>query len=422
MSATGLSFHAYDFLTGHYLTDVPIKGVQFGRLLDGVGSLTGTVNLDDPRVQRTNVIGATVPDRSVIVADWKNIPVWHGVSKPRKWDVDSSSSGTTGVLSLSYSSIWSYFQQRVQATDYSSPPYSGIATFPSTMPLWTQTPWFAPLIAAQVVEDALTVAFGNPLGGMTVTLNGEVPNPQFGHEVSEADYVAVNYPYPSLQNVESIVTSLAQLGLGVGFDHAVAVVYRESGSPLGGLTGRFEIDWPWRGAPGDPASLDPRWELDLARARKYSFPEDGSQTGNTVYEVGGGGAIWVEQNVAPLEQGYPLLERVVSRSSIQSPKIMSLLQLNAHSDLALYSYAPTTPTVTIGIEDSMVQLGLFEVGDLMRLKLAKGIDPRFPEGLDQTWRLTAYNVDARDEGDATVLLTFARPPLYLSEVITPGLP
>lgn len=415
----GLTYYAYDFLTGDYLAEVPVRSVNFTDTLNGVGTFTGSVDLVDPRVQAAAVVQATIPNRSVIVADWNGLPLWPGVSLPRKWDAEASTGSTTGILGLNYSSLYSWFAQRIQATDYSSPPFSGITGL-SPMPLWPKSPWFGPLIAAQVVKDALTVPFGNPLGGLSVTLNGSEPTAQFGEEVNEGDYLAVNYPYPSLQSLSSIVDSLSQLGLGVGFDHSFVVSYRGRG-PQDGIDGRFEIAWPWRGAPEDEGDRRPSRDVDLARARKYSFPEDGSQTAWQVYEVGGSGAIYVDSNVLPPESGYPLLERVISRSSIQSPDIMGLLALNGSADLALYSYAPVTPVITLGIEDPMVPLGQFAVGDLMQLKLAAGVDPRFPTGLDQTWRLTSYAVDAKDEGDATMALTFSLPIFQASEITGPAL-
>lgn len=423
MAVNGLSYHAYDFLTGTYLREIPAYGVSFTRALDGVGNLTGNVNLYDPTIDAPSVVQATKPNRSLIVADWKGIPVWEGVQQPLNWDVDASSTGTTGVLGLNYASTWAYFEQRIQATDYSSPPYSGITGGPlggeRVMPLWPTTPWFGPLIAAQVMLDALSVPFGNPLGGTQVTINGEVPDVNLGLEVAPGDLIPVNYPFTSLTTIQSIVDGLAKLGLGVGFDYALKVVYKE-GKPESDLEARFEINWPWRGNIG--ASITEMTLVDLARARKYKMTEDGSQTAWQVYETGGGGAIYVDSNVAPPEQGFALLERAISRSSINSTEIMGLLKLNSDSDLALYSYAPTSIVVTMGLEDAMVQLGEYDVGEVMRVMIPPEYDPKFPTGYEGQWRLIQYKVDAKDEGDATVELTFAQPPLYLAETTIPKLP
>ena len=425
-------FYAYDFLTGNFIAEVPIRGVRFNRILNGVGTLNGTVDLRDPRVRQTNVIAATLPNKTVLVVDYRGKPVWAGISQPRKWEVDASSSGTTGVLSLSYVELWAYFQQRIQATDYSSPPYSGITGGPigepTPMKLWPTTPWFAPLIACQVVEDAIgysdsaLVPYGNPLGGLSVLFNGHEPIAQYGYVVNPSDLVAVSYPFPSMQTVDSIVSQLSQLGLGVGFDFSVEPYY-EGGKPMGKLRANFDVSWPWRGF-----LTSPLWTLDLSTARKYAFPEDGSQTGNQLYEIGGGGAISVHQNVAPLQQGYPLLERTMSRSSIQSPGIMEILNLIGEADLTLLSYAPVTPTATIGLQTlgtprvDETTFGVWSTGCLMNLWIpamdgdGNVFDPRFPGGLEQTWRTTAYTVNIPEQGEATVDLSFAQPVLYLSEV------
>ena len=188
---------------------------------------------------------------------------------------------------------------------------------------------------------------------------------------------------------------------------------------MSNLRGAYEISWPWRGY-ADYAVLT----LDVTTARKYSFPEDGSQTANQVFEVGGGGAIFVKSNVAPLEQGDPLLERVMSRSSIQSQFIMQALEVTGEQDLVLYSYAPVVPSATLGANDPNMPLGSYTTGSLVRVRIPvlapngeEVYDPRFPEGMDQVWRITGYTVNPVDQGDATVTITFAQPPITLAEAV-----
>jgi hypothetical protein len=385
--------------------------------LNTAGTFSGILDLQDPRVQATEPLANTTPNRTFIIVDYLGSPLWGGIVMPRKWKVEASLQNTSRPLEISCSELWAYFQARVQATDYSSPPYSGI-TGEGEMSLWKGTPWDASLIAAQIISDAIGYAdsssqpYGDLLGGLVLALNGEAPS---GSKPAApvGDYVAVNYPFTSCQLVDTIVSQLAQLGLGVGFDYGVDLAY-SLGAPSPPVA-TINLSYPRRGRTYAESSL----MVDLTTARGYEIPEDGTQTANQVYEVGGSGAISVSANVAPLEQGYPLWEKVISRANIQSQNIEATLAQTGLSDLALYSYAPATPTVTLGANDPNLPLGSFTIGDDILLYIpqyAPGpsnevFDPRFPQGYEAEWRIVDWTASIEDQGDATVKLSLARPPL-----------
>jgi hypothetical protein len=308
--------------------------------------------------------------------------------------------------------LWSYFQQRVQATDYSAPPTSGIQT---PMTYWTQTPWDASLIGVQVIADAIGYAdsasepYGNLLNGLSIKLNGATPSAA-SPAAPVADYIAVNYPFTSLQTVDTIVTQLSQLGLGIGFDFGVDVTYSAgSGSAP---VGTVNLSYPRRGRTVAQNGLT----IDLTTARGYEFPEDGSQTANQCYELGGSSAIVVDQNAPSLAQGFPIWERVFSRANAQSQNIISLLSQTGLSDLAMYAYAAVAPTVVLSATDPNLPLGSFIVGDDVLVTMPQNandgalFDPRFPAGLSQEFRIVQWACDLKDEGDATVVLTLNQPP------------
>jgi hypothetical protein len=417
-----LSYYAYDLLTGNFIGQVPLRGVGLGEQLNTAGSLSGTIDLQDPRVRETNPLSCTIPNRTFIVADYGGAIVGSGIVMTRKWSVTSSPQNTTRVLEISCSGLWAYFQSRVQATDYSAPPFSGI-TGASPMAYWTATPWDSSLVGCQIVADAIGFAdgasepFGNPLGGLGVMLNGAPPSGA-SPVAPASDFIAVSYPFTSMQTVDTIVTQLSQLGLGVGFDFGVDVAYSKGpGSPL---IATVNFSYPRRGRTVAQNNL----MIDLTTARSYEFPEDGTQTANQIYELGGSGAIVVTENVNPLDQGYPLWERVLSHANAQSQNITSLLSQIGTSDLATYSYAPVSPTVSLGLFDPNLPLGSFIVGDDVQLALPARapdggpFDPRFPAGLSQEWRITGWKADVKDEGDSLLTLTLTQPP-YL-EALTPA--
>lgn len=422
MSGSPFTYFAFDLLTARLLGQVPLTGAQFGQLINGAGQGQMTLNLGDPRIQAgTDPINCTVPNRTLIVVDFMGSLVWGGVVMQRNWAVEASGDSTTRALALTCSEVYSYFQQRVQATDYSAPPTSGIV---SPMALWPETPWDASLIICQILGDAIgysdsaTQPFGNPLGGMGLLLNGAIPNGAIP-AAPATDWVAVTYPFTTTQTVDTIVQQLVQLGLGVGPDIGVDLAYSGGmGSPP---VATINVSYPRRGRTVAQSAL----VFDYSVARAYSFPEDGTQTGNQVYEIGGSGAVVVDVNVVPLGMGYPLLERVVPRSNAQSQNIIALLSQCGTSDLAMYSFAPVVPTVTLSASDRNMPLGSFTVGDDGLVLIpelgndGKVFDPRFPAGLQQEWQITAWQCKVPDEGDATVEFTLGQPP-YL-QALSPAI-
>lgn len=413
-------YFAYDLLTGNPLGSLPMRGVSFTSILNGAGQLSGTIDMTDPRVQTTSPLALTAPNRTLIGVDYLGSLVWAGIVLPRKRAMTSDGGNQNFRLGVQCSELWSYFSSRVQATDYSAPPSSGFGA----MSLWTATPWDANLIACQIIHDALGVSAGNLLGGMGLLLNGATPSGA-SPVAPSGDYVAVNYPFTSCQTVDTIVSQLSQLGLGVGFDYGVDVAY--SAGPGSAPIATINIAYPRRGRTFAQNNL----AIDATTARAYEFPEDGSQTANQAYEIGGSSAINVSQNINPINQGYPLWERVFSRAQAQSQNIIALLKQIGVSDLALYSYAPTVPTMTLSVGDPNMPLGSFTVGDNVQINIpqysdhvdAGGnrllFDPGFPAGLQQEWRIVQWSCNVADQGDSTVTYTFNQPPFI--QAIAPAL-
>lgn len=414
MTAPGnpFTYYCYDLLSGALIGQSPMRAVTFGQQLNQPGTMTATLDLMDPRVQSTNPLGCTKPNRTLVVIDYQGAILWAGIVITRNWK-RSAEANTVAALEIQCAEVWAWFQQRIQATDYSAPPSSGIT---GSMTYWTATPWDPTLIAAQILSDAVAYTDGATNSnvqllnnGWVIRVNGAAPNAA-SPVVPALDYVAVNYPFTSMQSVDTIVTQLSQLGLGVGFDFAIDLAY--SGGPGTTPVPTINLSYPRRGRLFSQNNL----VLDLGTARSYSFPEDGSQTANQVYELGGSGAIVVSANANPLAQGFPLWERVFSRAQAQSANIVQILTQMGLGDLAISSYAPVAPSVTIGMFDTNLPLGSFVIGDDVQVVMQSNdpdgnvFDPRFPAGLSQEWRIIAWQANLPDQGDATVTLTLNQPP------------
>lgn len=414
-----ITYIAFDLRSGAYLGRIPLNGVQFSSQLlvtGGTGTLSGTVDIGSAAVQALNPLALTQPGRTMLCVDYLGAIVWAGIVWPRGYKFD----GATRVLNINATELWSYFNSRVQATDYSSPPYSGLTGTGAKMAIWDATNTDADgiydpmLIAWQVLSDALTqVTDGNILGGLGIAANSYTSTTSYlasGTATPSTDYDAVSYPLTSVQTVNTIISMLAQNGYGIGFDYAVDVAY--SAGPGSVPVGTVNLSYPRRGR----IFADNNLVLNCGSALDYDVPEDASQSANTVYEQGISGSLIVSQNVAPLDYGYPVLEQIKSRANVQSPSIISLLTGIGASDLYTLSFPVATPSVTMDLFKSSIPLGSFIVGDncMMRVPKTDGngnvFDPRFPDGLYSEWRIVGYNATVADAGQSKLTFNLALPP------------
>lgn len=415
-----LTYVAFDLVTGQYLGRLPLNGVTFGSQLLQPGSLSGTLDIASPAVQALGPLQLTAPARTMLAVDYLGALIWAGIIWPRTYKFDNVSR----QLQVTATELWSYFNQRMQATDYSAPPYSGLSGDSTEMAIWdasnTSVPDGGPgtydpvLITWQMISDALTqVRYGNLLGGMSIAANGYTAPADYlasGTNTAQTNYLSVNYPYSSIQQLSSIISMIAGNGLYVGFDYAVDVAY--SNGPGSAPVGTVNLSYPRRGRTYQNNGL----VLNCGQAISCEPPEDGSQAANTVYEQGSSGALNVSQNITPLQGGYPLLEQLKSRSNIQSANVLEVLASLGLADLAVASYPVATPSATFDLFASPVPLGEFIVGDDVRwiVPASDGhggvFDPRFPNGLDEEWRITGYSAQVADSGQSKITFTLALPP------------
>jgi hypothetical protein len=419
-----LSYVCCDLMSGTILGTLPLTGVTFGKTLNGIGQFQGTIDLADPNITEMFPLTRTIPALTAIFVDYNGALIWGGVIWPRQRNMSPPQSRK---MTITASDLWSYLaNSRVQATDYSAPPYSGITGPTVPMPIWNANyqpsggpaaEWDAVLIAWQVMADALSLNYGNILGGMGIAANGYTTAAAYlasGTATSDLYYVNQTFPFSSLQTIGTIVSQLTQLGMGVGPDIGVDVAY--SDGPLSVPVATVNISYPRRGlaytSPGSTLTVD------LATARSYSFPEDGTQAANVIYEIGGAGAITAVENIFPLQAGYPLLESVKSRSQVTSSLVQDILYEIGLSDLSLYSYPVVVPTFTTDLFGANPALGQFIEGDdiIVTIPATDGVgnvwDPGFPSGMYLPWRITAWTATVGDYGDSTLQVTLGTPPTF----------
>lgn len=389
MATNAWTYKLYDLVTHTFLGTLPFHGVSFSKALNTQGSFSGSINIKDPRVTALDPSTMTIPGKTALYVDLNGTIVWGGIIWTRQF------SRSTGTLSIGGQETWSYFAHRIQANDYTVPPTINFGRGAGAPTYWSANPADPVLISAQVVYDALgafsiggTTSSG--YAGISIQGNGLTPS---------AAYVSPSLPISQNQTVDQIVTQLSSLPYLTGFDFSLDAAYNSSGLPA--LTLNFW--WPRRGRIAGSTGLT----INTSGAMDYDYPEDGTAIGNKIIETGGQGVYQrVAQDAGLISSGgYPLLEKVINKSNVTDPVVLTYM---SRYDLALYRLAVATPSVTIPIDYPSMALGDYIVGDDVRWII--DADERFPNGSDSYWRVVSSDVSVPDSGIATQKLTFNTPP------------
>lgn len=103
---------ACDTVTGEKQIRLPVSGFPWARVLNGSGTGSATVQLNDSLVKRLNVRALTEPVARTLVLDWDDIVVYAGVIWGRKYSRNSQ------TLSISHEDIWSIINRRFAVNHY----------------------------------------------------------------------------------------------------------------------------------------------------------------------------------------------------------------------------------------------------------------------------------------------------------------
>lgn len=375
------TFPAWDLSTASPLDPLPYTKVTFGRQVNGPGPWGGQLALTDERVQQLAWNAASKTGKTLLCVDMNGVLVWGGIIWSRSYQKSKK------VLVVGAAEIGSYFRQRLQAADYTAT-------------------WVAPenpmLVVKRVMEDAL--AKGTIMGGITLSI----------HEQGTIPKVAASFPGTSLQTIESIVSTLSQMGFGAGFDYSFDVAYKP------GTTTPEIVMNLWYPRQGRSVSETGLTLLDKNMLDWY-YPEDSSQQATEVIETGSSGPGIVPATASVALPGYPLLQRTMSRTQVLSEEILAEIALG---DLGLYCWPLVTPWVELALPGPM-NPGEFQLGDdvLWRVDpVSKGENssPRWPEGMESIWRMGGWAAVVPEQGLASLHLDLTTPPL--STIPPPGPP
>lgn len=382
-----ITVYAYDLINNNLISNLAATNLTWTERINDAGQCTFNLALTDPATQIVNqqILSYQGGPFKVII-DNNGTILFTGIAWNTLYDSMSK------VLTVDAKGIMSYFDHVTIDRDYSAISFRAGITQPA--------------LAQKVIANAQNKSISSSIGvGTQLVLNTTprtiVPTYTYG------SYVMVN-------QVLSDITTAVTPGSG-GVDYYIADSYSALGFPQHTCV----LTTPRCGRVAGSTGL----EVDLSRVIHYSWPTDAETSANQVTAVGSGTGTTqpVARAVATLSPTQtanlialgdgitPLLEAVLSYGSVSSPDQLAALARGVVQMLGSKA-SIATPLVTIPVDYPPMPLGSWLIGDDVRLFTAPTV--RFPQGLDEFWRIVAYTVTIPDQGVPTVELTLNPPPIF----------
>ena len=349
-----------DLVTNEIIAELPLTGVSFTQQLNQAGTFQGHLLLSGVNADALNVDTATIPARNAIYVDRDNVIVWGGVIWGREYNSLSQ------TLTITAREFISYFERRRINTT---------TVYSSTDQL---------TIAQNLVQIAQT----QPYGDIGITYNTD------GQTTSGVLINRVYYNY----ELKSVFQAIQDLSRQTdGFDFSVDVYYSS-----GSIIKAFNTYYPRTGgtySTSDPYAIVFNMPGNIV---EYVYPEDGSIAANKIYSLGAGSnegkLISIATDSTKLTDGWALLEDQANYSDITDQTVLDEL---ANGRVTAFSYPPTTVKVIVPAYEAPVY-GTYQVGDDARLIIT---DSRFPNTLDEIYRIVGLSVQPGEDGPERVTVT-----------------
>jgi len=365
---------AYDLNTNTLLCELPYNGLSFDSRLGDAGAIAFSINLRSPLVQQQAAQFLAFNGNPVaLYVDRGGQIVWGGIG----WTCDYSKS--TGIQQIGGKDFFSYLDGRVIANDYTG----------------TYDPANLMYLA---VTDMQNTTLNGPGASIGLTVLGGS---------SSLTPFAAGYPKAQFTPVSRIISDLVQVtlpGIG-GLDVTISSQWDVNGNPATTL----QIWSPRAGRVAGQTGLI----FDLDSCIDYRWASDATKTGNYLYATGAGNGASKPTIIAPVPGmsvgglgQLPRLDLVVNYNSVISqPQLQAVVNGLGQQ----YGQPLITPIITVPTGGQQ-PLGSWGEGDDARLY--SGGDEKFPQGLDQYWRIVQSSVRVPDEGLAVVDVTLNAPPVF----------
>ena len=361
------------------IATLPLNGLKFAKVLNGIGPWSGSLSVEDENVRKTAWINATAPNLTSMWVDIDGVLLYGGRTLHRPYKLSSPK------VDLSGTDFCGYFAQRLQARDYTAyDDPEGHA--------WATTGAPVLRMAYYVLSETLSKRFSIPI---KVVAEGE--------EAGSAFWITFSAPATQQQTVASLLSQFQELGYLVGIDYAQDVAW-VNGAPTATVT----LSYPHRGLAETAPVV-----IDLSHALELEYDEDGTEQADRIVEQAGATRVRTKGEVwAPAQEaGYPLLEAQVSHTAL-APTEDSLAALKAYlsGSLTTRAFPLVAPVVTLPMFGTPSIFDL-DVGQEVVLYAPKGEGqlppniPRFPNGLRERFRIVRIDCEVPDEGVPVMVLT-----------------
>ena len=366
MATTTYRYLFVDLLSNDIIAELPLTGVAFTQQLNQAGTFQAHILLLGIPADKYNVDLSTIPGHCGLYVDRNGVLVWGGVIWGRSYN------STEQKLSITAQEWISYFAHRVV----------------------NQTVDFNNIDQLVIAKTLIEGAQGQPYGNINVGYNSE------GQTTSGVLVDRVYYNY-ELKNIFEAIQDLSRQS--DGFDFHIDIAY----DGVTGLPAKyFNTYYPRSGLQYSFGNPDcPVFTFPAGNMVEYEYPEDGSLVANTLYALGAGSnegkLISGAQDTTRLTDGWALLEKAVNYSDITDQTVLDNL---AVAQVTAVSYPPVVLKVVVPAYVDPV-FGTYEVGDDCRVIIT---DSRFPNTLDQVYRIVGLSVQPGEDGPERVTLTLAQ--------------
>jgi hypothetical protein len=364
--ATTYRYLFVDLLSNTIIGELPLTSVSFTQQLNQPGSFQGHLLLSGINADKYNVQLSTIPARCGLYVDRDGILVWGGVIWGRSYN------STSQTLTFNAQEWISYFEHRRVTQDVDFVEIDQL------------------VIAKTLIEDAQNATYGD----IGVGYNS-------AGQTSSGVLVDRTYYSYELKNVFQAIQDLSRQG--DGFDFSIDVEYDAiTDLPVK----NFNTYFPRSGTAYSFGNANvPVFTFPAGNMVEYEYPEDGSVVANTVYALGAGSnegkLISVGQDITKLTEGWALLETTSNYSDIIDETVLQEL---ANAQSLATSYPPVVLKVVVPAYVDPV-FGTYQLGDDARIIIT---DSRFPNTLDEIYRIVGLTVQPGENGPERVTLTLAQ--------------
>lgn len=332
---TSYKFLSTDLITGEVLSDsIPLTVQSCSMQLNGSGSLSGTLNLQEVYPLNTPFVEALECRRAVLWVLAGDYPVWNGVI----WDWPDMTRAQ-GNLTISAQTIDSVFSHRL-ITDTIE--YAQIDLYTVFLDLCS----YGQTKMSSYIEAGVSPPATRPAAYLEyVASNGGIANLVLPQGALSGVPWTASYTYSDLTQVTDAWSDMASSG---NFEY----VFQPGLDENGNLATFVRLGYQQLGRPLGQAGYSLVYP---GNAIDYGYQRTGSQGANYIWATAPpNGAelqwqsVWPHgADLADLNAGYPLMESTISWDGSY---VTSQAQVDSFADgeLAIYTQGMTIPTINVG--------------------------------------------------------------------------